>query len=112
MRGVESAEVDADRSLLKVRLVAGNSVRIELVRDQVEQDGTKVTGARVEAVGVVAREDGRTIFRPDGLPLSYILEGESVAAADHAGVPVRLTAVAETLRPAPVLRLIRIAPRD
>jgi hypothetical protein len=112
MRGVESAEVDAGRSVLNVRLAAGNRVRLELVRDQIEQDGTKVTGARVDAIGVVTREQDRWVFRPDGLPSSYPLEGDSSAAAGHAGAAVRLTAVAEALRPAPVLRLLSIAPRD
>jgi hypothetical protein len=109
MRGVESAEVDAARGILRVKLASGNRVRLELVRDQIEQDGTKVTAAAVEGVGTIEPETERWVFRPDGQPLSYTIEGITFERGKH---PIRLKADAASLRPEIVLRAVETKRRE
>ena len=104
MRGVESAEVDAERSALKLRLANGNRVRIELIRDQIEQDGTKVISGRVEGIGNITREQGGgLVFRPAGTSMAYPIEAARFQAVEGA---LRIVAELHTLRPGPALRLI------
>jgi|SRR5687767_15036418 len=104
MRGLESAEVDAERSALKLRLATGNRVRIELIRDQIEQDGTKVISGRVEGIGNITREQGGgLVFRPAGATMAYPIEATRFQAVEGA---LRIVAELHTLRPAPALRLI------
>lgn len=77
MRGVEEVSVDAPASRLKVRLAASNRVRLEQVRDVIQQDGTKVRSAEVTARGTVSRQDGKWMFQPVPGGASYVLEGGS-----------------------------------
>ena len=104
MRGVESVEVDAERSMLKVRLAAGNRVRLELIRDQIEQDGTKVISGRVDGVGNIAREAGGAwSFRLAGTTVTYPIDAAGFQPVEAA---LRIVAEVHTLRPTPALRLI------
>jgi copper chaperone CopZ len=75
MRGVESVKVDAQRSIVELRLAAENRVRLEQVRDAIEQDGTKAMSARVVVQGIVEREGDIWILRPGGVPGVYALDG-------------------------------------
>jgi hypothetical protein len=109
MRGVESAEVDAARGVLRVKLASGNRVRLELVRDQIEQDGTKLTAAAVEGVGTIEPETERWVFQPDGQPLGYTIEGITLAREKHS---IRLKADAASLRPEIVLRAVETKRRE
>jgi hypothetical protein len=110
MRGVESAEVDTERSILKMKLAPGNRVRIELVRDQIEQDGTKALSARLEGIGSIAREGAGYVFRPAALPLSYAIEIAGTVKVPNSDGSLRVIAEATALRPAPALRLIESSP--
>jgi copper chaperone CopZ len=75
MRGVESAEVDPAKGILRVALGEQNRVRLEQVRDAVEQDGTKTRWAEVELRGEVARsETGWKLSTPGGA--AYALSGD------------------------------------
>jgi len=77
MRGVESAKVDAAKGTLQVRLAAENRVRVEQVRDAIEQDGTKVRRAVVSIRGVVAGEGGAWTLKAALLP-AYGLRGDKL----------------------------------
>lgn len=79
MLGVETAEVDAGKGVLKLTLGENNRVKVEQVRDAIEQDGTKARGAVVELRGQVERQDGRWVLRV-GPGAAYELHGERLAA--------------------------------
>lgn len=53
MRGVTEATIDAKAGLLSLKLAPDNRIRLEQVRDAVEQDGTKARSARVTVRGEV-----------------------------------------------------------
>lgn len=55
LRGVDTASVDAAKGVLTVTLAAVNRVRIEQLRDLIQQDGTKAATATVEVSGVLER---------------------------------------------------------
>jgi copper chaperone CopZ len=76
-RGVESVEVDAEKSVVTLRLQAGNRVRLGTVLSKITQDGTKVMQTKVVAVGVVAESDRGSVFVPKGLSRKYLLEGDN-----------------------------------
>ena len=84
LRGVEDAKVDAEKRLLVVRLAEQNRVRIEQIRDFVEQDGTKATRATVRVTGDLAEESGRWLLRPSGASWSYAIKGANLAAGRYA----------------------------
>ena len=113
LRGIESAEVDAGKSLLKIQLAAQNRVRLEQVRDMVQQDGTKVTKAVVRVKGELAQQGADWVLSPAGLPVTYLVRG-SVDAAPSAGVHLVQGEVAE-LSPASgslVIRMTRLEKAD
>lgn len=75
MRGVEDVSVDAAASILKVRLAETNRVRLEQIRDAIQQDGTKVKSASVTVHGTVLQQEGKWIIRPFEGGATYLLEG-------------------------------------
>ena len=75
MRGVESATVDAQHGILKVQLAPANRVRLEQVRDAIEQDGTKAKTAAVQVQGELSQADGKWVLQPGSLASSYEVEG-------------------------------------
>ena len=95
IRGVESASVDAERGVVSVRLAAENRVRIEQIRDFLEQDGTKTRRAVVRVAGEVRREGDRFVLQPPNLPASYFIETDQPASGR-----VILTGTTDDLRPA------------
>ena len=96
MRGVESSTVDAERGILKVQLAAQNRVRLEQVRDLIEQDGTKTKKATVQVKGELSQVEGRWVLRLTGLEASYEVEG--AGPASPAGTYL-VTGDIATLRP-------------
>src|SRR5690242_13912748 len=80
IRGVESASVDAHRGVLKVQLAEQNRVRLEQVRDMIEQDDTKVKSAAVTVRGELSQVDGKWVLQPPALPASYEVEAAAPAA--------------------------------
>jgi cation transport ATPase len=80
LRGVESATVDAQRGVLKIQLAEQNRVRVEQVRDMIEQDGTKVKTAGVTVKGDLAQVEGKWVLQPPSLSASYEVEASSPAA--------------------------------
>jgi len=77
LRGVESATVDAQHGTLKIQLAEQNRVRLEQVRDMVEQDGTKAKTAVVTVKGELSQTQGKWVLQPPSLPSAYELEAES-----------------------------------
>ncbi|MEZ5352992.1 MAG: heavy metal-associated domain-containing protein [Bryobacteraceae bacterium] len=74
IRGVETAQVDAAKGTLTLTLAPENRVRLEQVRDAIQQDGTKAKSAAVEARGQIVKSDaGWTLQFPRGV--SYSLSG-------------------------------------
>ena len=104
-RGVESVEVDAEKSVVTLRLQEGNRVRLGTVLSKITQDGTKVVRTKVVAVGAVAESEQGLVFVPKGLSRKYRLEG------DHSGLEVGRTYRVEGVVPVaeagegPVLRI-------
>src|SRR5690242_13824319 len=96
IRGVESATVDVAQGVLKVALAQENRVRIEQVRDLIEQDGTKAKSAIVKVQGELTPKDGRWMLQPPALPVSYQVQG---TVPSKPGTYV-VTGVIEKLRPA------------
>jgi copper chaperone CopZ len=79
MRGVESATVDLKQNVVKIQLAGQNRVRLEQVRDMIEQDGTKAKSAIVTVKGELAQQDGKWVLQPPSLPASYEVEASSPA---------------------------------
>jgi len=77
LRGVDSATVDAEHGILRIQLAARNRVRLEQVRDMIEQDGTKVRKAAVRVQGALSQTDGKWVLQPAGLAASYELEDKA-----------------------------------
>src|SRR2546425_1132086 len=71
LRGVQSATVDAKQGIIRIELAAQNRVRLEQVRDAIEQDGTKAVKAAVRVKGELSRVDEKWLLRPAGLATSY-----------------------------------------
>lgn len=71
MRGVEHVSVDPAKSQLTIRLAPSNRIRLEQVRDALEQDGTKTLSASVRVSGMIGKEGGGWILRPANLPSAY-----------------------------------------
>ena len=78
MRGVDSAAVDARQGVVKVQLAAENRVRLEQVRDFIEQDGTKATRATVRVKGELSQRDGKWLLQPSGLSTHYEVDPGAV----------------------------------
>jgi copper chaperone CopZ len=96
MRGVESATVDAEHGTLKVQLAAQNRVRLEQVRDMIEQDGTKAKKAVVRVRGELSQVEGRWVLRLTGLETTYEIEGAGPSPSAGAYL---VTGDIATLRP-------------
>jgi len=81
VRGVQSAKVEG--SVLKVRLAEQNRVRLEQIRDFIEQDGTKAKRAIVEVRGDVAKDGDTWMLKPAGLPAEYRLDWPAATEGTH-----------------------------
>jgi hypothetical protein len=81
VRGVESAALDDQKQTLIVRLAPQNRVRLEQVRDFIEQDGTKALKAVVEVTGEVSQANSKWLLKAAGLPAQYELERAGIALA-------------------------------
>jgi hypothetical protein len=98
MRGVASAQIDTQKQILKVELTSVNRVRVEQVRDAIEQDGTKTIDAVVRVSGEVAQSEGKWILKLPGVQAGYEVAGNSVSSKLEAGTYVITGRIAK-LRP-------------
>ena len=78
VRGVESAQVNAQEGTLELQFAPQNRVRLEQIRDFIEQDGTKATRAVVRVNGQVEKLGDRWILRPPGVSTSYDITGSDL----------------------------------
>lgn len=72
IRGVEDVKIDPEKSTVEIRLAPGNRARLTAIRDQIQQDGTKVVEFTVDASGEVARDGDEWAFRVD--PQVFIIK--------------------------------------
>lgn len=75
IRGVEHVDLDSAGGSVQLRFTRGNRSRVTAVRDQIQQDGTKVIEFEVEAIGEVLKEAGAWMFRVE--PQSFALRSET-----------------------------------
>jgi cation transport ATPase len=80
LRGVESAKVNAQEGTLEIQLAETNRVRLEQIRDLIEQDGTKSIRAVVRVRGDLSKTDDRWILQPAGISSKYEVAGPGLAA--------------------------------
>jgi hypothetical protein len=93
LRGVEKLTFDPNGSVT-LRLAPGNRVRLELIRDFIEQGGEKIQRIDVEATGTIEAEGAEFVFVNAGLETRYPVTGAARAAAG-----VRIQAHTEKSRP-------------
>ena len=74
MRGVEEVKAEGD-SAVEMKLATGNRVRLEIVRDFIEQGAGKVKKMTLEASGSVVQDAGATYFELSGVGARYRLDG-------------------------------------
>jgi copper chaperone CopZ len=81
LRGVESARVDATKQVLSVKFAPVNRIRLEQIRDAVEQDGARVTQAALTVEGILAEESARWLLNlPNGAQFEISLDGAPPSA--------------------------------
>lgn len=79
VRGVESAKVELEAGLVRVKFAEQNRVRIEQLRDIIQQDGTKAVSAVVTVRGEITQVEGRSVLRFPSANVIYLLSGERVS---------------------------------
>ena len=105
IRGVESANVDAAKGVLILQLARQNRVRVEQIRDLIQQDGTKAVRATVEVTGTVSKnEAGAWILQipQQALPLE-LKSGKTY----EAGATLNVHGLIEDLKRSPLLLDVR-----
>ena len=79
LRGVESAQVHAAKQTVAVKLAGQNRIRLEQIRDAIEQDGTKVREATLTVTGVLGEAEagsGRWLLQlPNGAQFEVSVDG-------------------------------------
>lgn len=75
LRGIETAKVDAKEGTLELHLAEQNRVRLEQIRDMIQQDGTRLKRAEVRVSGMLSKKDGQWLLQPTGGSSIYEIEG-------------------------------------
>ena len=92
IRGVESVDVNLKEGMTRIELAAGNTVRIERVRDTIKGVGLTPQEARVRARGKAVESGGKWTFQLEGSDQSYpVPEGKLLR--QHAGRIVTIEGV-------------------
>ncbi len=89
IRGVETVELDLERSLVRLTLEPGNRARIAPLRLRVTQDGTKILDMSVTVQGVVLEQNGEWLLSVSGPNEALALETSAAVQLD-AGPTYRL----------------------
>lgn len=116
MRGVESASVDAAKGLLTIKFAPQNRVRLEQIRDTVQQDGTKAARALITAAGTLAEDSpgsGKWQLKLPNNAGSYLISLDGAPpSAQYSGKPGRATVsgVVNTLNPEPAGSPLTLVP--
>jgi copper chaperone CopZ len=85
LRGVESAAVDTAAGTVTARFAQKNRIRLEQIRDLIEQDGTKTVKAMVEVAGEVSQSGGKWVLTPAGAGTEYEIESAGALIAAGSG---------------------------
>ncbi len=80
IRGVENVSVDAGRGAIDIQLSAPNRVRLEQIRDLIEQDGSHVGRCKVRVQGEISSDNGRWLLRPASVDAEYELHAPPTIA--------------------------------
>jgi cation transport ATPase len=108
IRGVASAKADAAKGVLSVELAPQNRVRVEQIRDLIQQDGTKAVSAAVEVSGTVEKgESGTLLLRIPQHPTPLELKSATIY---EAGATVRVRGVIADLKRNPLLLVVSVQP--
>jgi|GEM_PF-1958706 len=99
LRGVEQVSVDATAGIVRIQLNEINRVRIEQVRDTLEQDGTKTLSASVRVSGMIRKEDTGWLIRPGGLPSSYRVDLDQAPEAAREAIQEGLFEIRGQIEP-------------
>ncbi len=81
IRGVDEVRVNAERGAVVVELAGENRVRPEQIRDAIQQDGTRVSAAKVVVRGTLSETQGRPTLKPSGSAQSHELLLDSTRRA-------------------------------
>ena len=97
LRGVESVELDAEKSVVRIALAEGNRVKLEAIRDAIKATGYTPGDATLEARGKVSGKQfaltvTNQIFEIEGeaLPAEGAATIHGAVPASAAGEPLRL----------------------
>jgi copper chaperone CopZ len=74
VRGVEAVNLDAERSVVTLRLEENNRVRLGPLFARITQDGTKITRVAAVALGAIERNADAWVFHPSGLGQTFRLQ--------------------------------------
>lgn len=109
-RGIKSVQVDGAAGLVRIQLARENRVRLEQVRDAIEQDGTRATRAVVTVGGNLAQEEGKWVLHLPSTTAAYTIEGAQLAAGgiEAEGTVANLHPGGGTL----VISAVRVTKRD
>ena len=92
IRGIESVEVNLKEGMTRIQLAAGNTVRIDRIRDAIKGVGLTPKEARVSARGKAIESGGKWIFQIEGSDQSYpVPDGKLLR--EHAGRIVTIEGV-------------------
>jgi copper chaperone CopZ len=108
MRGVEEASVDASR--IRLKLAGENRVRLQQVRDFVEQGGNRIERVALKASGRAERQDGRWVL-VDGrqqLPLDIGAKSEEMEEHLSQATSVQVDGEMEGFAPGAPLPPLRV----
>lgn len=108
IRGVASAKADAEKGVLSLQLAPQNRVRVEQIRDLIQQDGTKALRAVVEITGKVEKgESGSWLLRVPQHPAPLELKS---AKSYEAGATVTVRGAIDDFKRSPLLLLVVASP--
>ena len=101
VRGMESVEIDPDRGVAIMHLAPKNRVRLTPLLARITQDGTKILGTKVEALGVIESLQQGLTFTPSGINQTYrlALEGEAEGTVPELNFTYRLRGSVEETGP-------------
>ena len=99
MRGVQSAELMPEKNLAILKLLEGNTIRLERIRDEIKGVGFTPKEAAISALGRASQDQGIWSFTMEGTNQKFLLAPLEPGIARHLN-PGKLIRI-EALQPAP-----------
>ena len=90
LRGVETVELMPEKNLVSLKLVSGNSVRIDRVRDEIKAVGFNPRDAQATVIGTASSDGVRMMFLPDASKEMFALSGLGIEPGAHVTVVAKL----------------------